>query len=297
MLTGMTGFGQGVFEDSKCKISIQIQSVNRKFCEIVINLPRELASLENRINREISKRVQRGYITVSVTVESYETPAPQIFFNRPLIRKYIEGLRLLGREFKVDPSIDLNQILKLPDAVLIRAHSRALPPNRVWPPMRRALDAALKDFNVMRTHEGEQIFKELSQRLGKIDRMVDEARAQVSQTVRHYRNLLHENLAGLSLKGEGKGVDAAMEKEISSFSEKIDTAEELKRLEIHMTHFLQVMKNSRSAAGRKLDFITQEMNREINTLSAKSNDARISKMAVDVKSELDKIREQLQNVE
>lgn len=295
MLTGMTGFGQGVFENKTCKITAHIQSVNRKYCEITVNLPRELASLETKISRMISKKVQRGYLTVNINVETFASNAHTIQINKSLIKSYLEQLTELEKEIGVGLKPDMAQIMRLPDAVYVRTTHTSLDPSKLWTSIQKAIAPALEDFCQMRQNEGKQILKELTSRLNKIEKLSIAARKHAAQLVKDFKTQLKKNLKGI--EAEGKGVDNAVEKEIISYSEKINTSEEVKRLEIHIKHFRQVMNSTKMASGRKLDFITQEINREINTLSAKSNSVKISRMAVDVKSELDKIREQLQNVE
>lgn len=296
MLTGMTGFGQASFENSACKVSVQIQSVNRKFCEVVVNLPRDLACLETKISREVAKKVERGYVTVSIYIDTSKGARSEIHFNKSLLKQYIKGLNDTARELKIKTEASLANFLSLPEVITVKNGSNGMNPQTVWGPIRKTLIDALKDFSVMRENEGKHISKELAARINKISKLVKGASKQVEATVHDYRALLYKNVQAL-VKKDIKGLDSAIEKEISSFAEKINTAEELKRLDIHLEHFLKVMKTDKGPCGRKLDFITQEINREINTLSAKSNDVKISRIAVESKSELDKIREQLQNVE
>lgn len=296
MLTGMTGFGQASFENAACKVSVQIQSVNRKFCEVVVNLPRDLACLETKVSREVARQVERGYVTVSIYVDTSKGARSEIHFNKSLLKQYIKGLNETAKEFGLSMDASLGHFLSLPEVITVKTGSNGMEPQKVWPAIKKTLIAAIKDFSVMRENEGKHIFKELEARINKIDKQVKVARKQVDDTVKDYRALMFKNVSALAEK-DVKGLESAVEKEISSFAEKINTAEELKRLDIHLQHFLKVMKTDKGPCGRKLDFITQEINREINTLSAKSNDVRISRIAVDSKSELDKIREQLQNVE
>ena len=288
----MTGYGRGETDLRGTKFSVELNSVNRKQSDIVINLPRDLAELEPRIRQAINENISRGRTNVIVSFHSGANGARQLALDTELARSYHEAMRALQKELDAPGEITISAILQAPG--VMRAPEQAMSAEEAWPAVDRALRAALADLIKMREREGKHLAKDLIQRLKAIRKYLKDVRALHPDVVKRYRAALLDRIqkAGLPIATE----DERLLKEISFFADRSDVSEELTRLESHLAQFAHHLRRS-EPIGRTLEFITQEMFRELNTLGAKANDAAISQRVVACKAELEKIREQVQNLE
>ncbi len=288
----MTGYGRGETDLRGTKFSVELNSVNRKQSDIVINLPRDLAELEPRIRQAINENISRGRTNVIVSFHSGANGARQLALDTELARSYHEAMRALQKELDAPGEITISAILQAPG--VMRAPEQAMSAEEAWPAVDRALRAALADLIKMREREGKHLAKDLIQRLKAIRKYLKDVRALHPDVVKRYRAALLDRIqkAGLPIATE----DERLLKEISFFADRSDVSEELTRLESHLAQFAHHLRRS-EPVGRTLEFITQEMFRELNTLGAKANDAAISQRVVATKAELEKIREQVQNLE
>jgi len=288
----MTGYGRGEIDSGGIKFSVELNSVNRKQSDIVVNLPRDLAELEPRIRQTINENISRGRTNVSVAFHQGANGARHLALDTELARSYHEAMRALQQELNAPGEITIGAILQAPG--VMRLPEQVINAQEIWPVIERALRAALADLIKMREREGRHLAKDLIGRLKAIRKMLKEIRASHPDVVKKYRAALLDRLnkAGLPLEID----DERLLKEVSFFADRADISEELTRIESHLAQFAHHLRKN-EPVGRTLEFITQEIFRELNTLGAKANDAAISQRVVAAKAELEKIREQVQNLE
>jgi len=288
----MTGYGRGEADHSGVKFSVELNSVNRKQSDIVINLPRDFAELEPRIRQAINEKLSRGRTNVLVSSEQGTNGTRKLALDTALARSYHDAMLALQTELSAPGEITIGTILQAPG--VMRFTDDAIAPVEAWPAVEQALNAALTDLIGMREREGKHLADDLLQRLEIIRKAIGEVAVLFPDVVKKYRSALLDriNKAGLELPVD----DDRLLKEVALFADRSDVSEELTRLESHLGQFAEHLQKE-EPVGRTLEFITQEISRELNTLGAKSNDAAISQHVVLCKAELEKIREQIQNVE
>ena len=288
----MTGYGRGETDHAGTKFSVELNSVNRKQSDVVINLPRDLVELEPRIRQTINQSISRGRTNATISLHTGANGARNLALNTELARSYHEAMRALQDELKAPGEITITTILQAPG--VMRFPEEALNPEDAWPAVERALRAALTDLIKMREREGKHLAKDLIHRLKAIRKKLKEVRALHPEVVKRYRAALLERIekAGLPIPAD----DERVLREITFFADRSDVSEELTRLESHLAQFAHHLR-SKEPVGRTLEFITQEIFRELNTLGAKANDAAISQRVIACKGELERIREQVQNLE
>jgi uncharacterized protein (TIGR00255 family) len=288
----MTGYGRAEVVHAGRKFSVELNSVNRKQSDVVINLPRDLGELEPRIRQTINEKISRGRTNATIALHSSPNGARNLALDTELARSYHEAMRALQRELNAPGEITISTILQAPG--VMRFPEQALNAEEAWPAIDRALRGALSDLIKMREREGKHLAKDLIHRLKAIRRKLKEIHAFHPDVVKRYRAVLVDRIqkAGLPIASD----DERLLKEISFFADRADVSEELTRLESHLAQFAHHLR-SKEPVGRTLEFITQEMFRELNTLGAKANDAAISQRVIACKAELEKIREQSQNLE
>jgi len=288
----MTGYGRGETDHAGTKFSVELNSVNRKQSDVVVNLPRDLLELEPRIRQTINENISRGRTNATISFHSGANGARNLALNTELARSYHEAMRALQKELNAPGEITITTILQAPG--VMRFPEEALSPENAWPAVECALRAALADLIKMREREGKHLAKDLIHRLKAIRRKLKEIRALHPEVVKRYRAALLDRIqkAGLPLPSD----DERVLKEITFFADRADISEELTRLDSHLAQFAHHLR-SKEPVGRKLEFIIQEIFRELNTLGAKANDAAISQRVIACKADLEKIREQVQNLE
>jgi uncharacterized protein (TIGR00255 family) len=288
----MTGYGRGQSAFNGTKISVELNSVNRKQSDITVSLPRELAELEPRVRDMINTLISRGRLNVVIHCLGAPGSTSKPAFDAELARNYHQAMVELQKELKLGGKISIETVLRAPG--VLRIAEEQLPVDVAWPPVEAALNEALSDLIKMREKEGKHLAKDLIKRLKIVRQSLRKIRQLVPGVVRKYRQTLQERLqkAGLDLPVD----DERLVKELIFFADKSDVSEELTRLESHFAQFAHTTRKN-EPVGRTLDFITQEINREFNTLGAKANDAEISQLVVTCKAEMEKIREQIQNIE
>ena len=288
----MTGYGRGEVDHDGTKFSVELNTVNRKQSDIVVNLPRDLTELEPRIRQAINESISRGRTNVLVSLHNGSNGSRKLALDTELARSYHEAMRALQKELNAPGEITINTVLQAPG--VMRVPEQSLSSEEAWPAVDRALHIALADLIKMREREGKHLAKDLIHRLKAIRKNLKEVRALHPDVVKKYREALLDRIekAGLPIAA----TDERLLKEISFFADRSDVSEELTRLESHLAQFAHHLRRN-EPVGRTLEFITQEIFRELNTLGAKANDAVISQRVVACKAELEKIREQVQNLE
>lgn len=288
----MTGYGRGETEFDGAKLAVELNSVNRKQSDVVINLPRDLAALEPRIRQTINDNISRGRTNVVVTCQGNCTISPKLALDRDLARSYHDAMRALQKELNAPGEITIGTILQAPG--VLRTPEQPLDSEQTWPPLERALRSALSELIKMREREGRHLAKDLIHRLKSIRKSLKAIRGRHPDVVKEYRRALMERIQKADLAINSS--DERLLKEISFFADRSDVSEELTRLESHLAQFAHHLRRN-EPVGRTLEFITQEISRELNTLGAKANDASISQNVVACKAELERVREQIQNLE
>ena len=288
----MTGYGRGETDHAGTKFIVELNSVNRKQSDIVVNLPRDLAELEPRIRQTINENISRGRTSATIAFHSATNGARNLALNTELARFYHDAMCALQKELNAPGEITINTILQAPG--VMRFPEQAMNAVDAWPAIDRALRAALADLIKMREREGKHLAKDLIHRLKAIRKKLKEVRGLHPDVVKRYRATLLDRIekAGLPLPKD----DERVLKEITFFADRADVSEELTRLESHLAQFAHHLRR-KEPVGRTLEFIAQEIFRELNTLGAKANDAAISQRVIACKAELEKIREQVQNLE
>jgi uncharacterized protein (TIGR00255 family) len=291
-MRSMTGYGRGDADHAGTKFSVELNSVNRKQSDIVINLPRDLAALEPRIRQAINEKISRGRMNVLVALHRGENGTAALALDTELARSYHDAMLTLQKELSAPGEITIGTILQAPG--VMRSPEHSVDADDSWPIVERALASALGELIKMREREGKHLAKDLIHRLKVLRQEIKGIRTLYPEVVKKYRTALMERIAkaGLDLPME----DERLLKEVTIFADRSDISEELTRLESHLAQFAHHLRKN-EPVGRTLEFITQEIFRELNTLGAKSNDAGISQHVVACKSELEKIREQIQNLE
>jgi uncharacterized protein (TIGR00255 family) len=291
-MRSMTGYGRGESDRGGAKIRVEVNSVNRKQSDIVINLPRELSALEPRVRQVVSERLARGRTNVVVIYDQSAQVSRKLALDGALARSYHDGMRSLQKELGVAGDITIGMILQAPG--VLRFAEDSLAPDEIWPSLAEALESALGELIKMREREGKHLAKDLIRRLKVLRQALKEVGKKHPAIAEKYRAALLERIskAGLELQPN----DDRLIKEVAFFADRSDVSEELTRLESHLAQFAHHLRRN-EPVGRTLEFITQEISRELNTLGAKAGDAEISRHVVAGKSEVEKIREQIQNLE
>ncbi len=292
MLKSMTGFGRGEGETTLGKVSVETRSVNHRYCDINLKLPKRLVPFEHRIKEMIRAQVSRGRIDISVKFDSLGEETLQLSPDLHLARQYYQALQSIKKSLRLRDKVTLNLVATAKDVITVKEEPGDLEP--FWSELLPIVKRSFEDLEQMRRTEGESLSKDLDQRLQRITQQLEEVKDLFPSQLEAYRNRLHERVR--ALLGE-IDVDASrLQQEIAFMAERTDITEEIVRAESHLAQFLCLLKAS-EPVGRKMDFLLQEIHREVNTVSAKVNDAEISQRVVEIKAELEKIREQVQNIE
>lgn len=288
----MTGFGRGKFERAGREYTVEIKSVNHKYMDISIKLPRQISYLEERVRKEISKKVSRGKVDVLITMQDFSEKGKTIKINKELAKVYISELRELAKETGISSNIDVIDISKFPEVLNISNEENE---EIYWEELLESLNIALDKFITMREIEGNKICDDFKVRMVKIKEKVSNISAFSAGLVEEYIVKLDTRVKELmktDIIDENR-----LAQEIVIFSDKSSIQEELTRLNSHISQFLDLIDNANGPVGKKCDFIIQEMNREVNTIGSKANSVDISKGVIELKTEIEDVREQIQNIE
>lgn len=288
----MTGFGKGVVNFKDARISVEIKTFNHKFFEQSLKLPQNLQPIEEQVKKEIRKKIKRGKLYLWVNFETTYDKSQDIKLDDKKLKRYYTLLENAKKKFKLKDDITLSQLLSFPDVII----SEPKKENKkvLWRSMLNALDKALVNLTKMRKKEGIALNKDLLERIRNIGKSVVKIKSFLPKEINKYKQNLKRK-AGKTLDKNGmrrERIDA----EVALFAKNCDIAEELTRISAHLANFRSTLR-SKNEVGKMLDFIAQELHREINTVGAKSSDFQISKEVIFVKGEVEKIREQVQNVE
>lgn len=292
MIRSMTGFGRGKFENEGREYTVEIKSVNHKYSDISIKLPRQISYLEENVRKEVSKRIARGKIDIFITMQDFSEKGKSIKINKEIAKVYISELRDLANETGISSNIDVIDISKFPEVLNISNEENE---EIYWTELSEALNIALDKFVAMREIEGNKICDDFKVRMARIKEKVSNISDFSAGLVEEYivkLNTRVKELMKTDIIDENR-----LAQEIVIFSDKSSIQEELTRLDSHISQFLDLVNNANGPIGKKCDFIIQEMNREVNTIGSKANSMDISKGVIELKTEIEDVREQIQNIE
>lgn len=292
MIKSMTGFGAGDAETADFKVHIEVKAVNQRFLETNYHMPYSMNMFENQLTKKIKEYASRGKLDINIRFQDLRDKAVTVKVDKGLVAAYGQALQEISSQLELSAPVTAAQIASYPDVLKLNEENADL--EAAQPVLMQAMEQALESFVAMREAEGQNIQRDLLARIGTLENFVGELEKLDPEIVAAYRqrleNLLREYLAKEDIE------ESRIIQEVALFTDKVNYTEETVRLRSHFDQFRQII-TAGEPVGRKLDFLIQEMNREINTVASKANSAGAAQFVVDVKSEIEKIREQIQNIE
>ena len=290
MIRSMTGYGRGKYEIDSREYTVEIKSVNNRYCDISVKLPRSISYLEEKIKKEITNKVSRGKVDVFITFYNNSTKGKNIKFNRELAGIYINELRELAKENGINEDIQVTDISKFPDVLSIENEEDE---ELIWNELKLPLEEAINNFISMKETEGRKIYEDLTNRIENIQSKVNIISENSTRLIKDYIVKLENRIKELLDTDKIDENRLAMETVI--YADKCSVEEEITRLNSHICQFKELIKEN--VVGKKMDFMIQEMNRETNTIGSKSSSIEITNLVVEIKTQIEDIREQIQNIE
>ena len=292
MIRSMTGFGRDHRIIDGKEYLVEIRSVNSRYYEFNAKLPRQYMFLEEKLKSLVKSKMSRGKVEVSLSIYNISTNDTAVSINDGVVENYINVLRAAGKKFLLNDDLSVSTIFRMTDAFnIVRAEADE---DKIWEAVKLTAETALAKFVEMREAEGEKMKEDILAKLSNVEAMTDKVIEYAPETVTAYREKLFAKMQEIL---ENKQIDEQrILLEAGIYAEKIAVDEETVRLKSHFVQFRDMM-NSDEPIGRKLDFLVQEINREVNTTGSKAQDLRVTRLVVDMKSEIEKIREQIQNIE
>ena len=292
MIKSMTGYGRNeAILDGK-KISCEIKSVNHRYSDYSVKVPRYYGFMEDRVRKFVSEYISRGKVDIYVSIENFGDTDREILLNEGIAKTYLDALYQLRDTFGLKDDISVINVARYSE--IFKTQKVEEDEEELWNKVVEVMKPAVEQFVQMREREGERILKDLSERVEYMRELAKKVEARSDITVEEYRNRLYSKIKEVL---EARNIDEArVLTEVAIFADKVAVNEELVRLESHFNEFYEIV-NKNEPAGRKLDFLIQEINREINTTGSKANDIEVAKIVVELKGETEKLREQVQNVE
>ena len=292
MITSMTGYGRREAVWRGSPVAVEVRSVNHRFCEVVVRVPRALSSLEEEVKRMVQRRCARGRIEMTVSLQGGKDGGRTISLDRSLAKQYHPLLGHLKRDLRLGGTIDLALMAGFRDIVSLS--DQPVADRKLTAIVKRLVAGALADLDAMRRREGAVLARDAKSRVQVVQQAVAGIAARMPQVVQEYFERMKARVE--KLVGSGQVDSGRLHQELALYADRCDVSEELTRLESHLAQFTAAL-NSRGPVGRTLDFLLQEMGREVNTIGSKAGDAEISTQVVQIKGELEKVREQVQNIE
>lgn len=292
MTMSMTGYGRSQQLIDGRDITVELRAVNHRYFECSVRTPRSYSYLDEKLKSYVQSRVSRGKIELGVTIQNVEVSATEVQINEPLAEAYLTALRQMGEKLGITDDVTVSAMTRFSDIFTVRRVQED--EDYIWSCVSRVAEEAVDRFLDMRAVEGERLKNDILSRAAHIGEMVEIVKQRSPETLKNYRERLYQKIREVV---EDRQIDdARILMEAAVFADRIAVDEETVRLESHLTSLEQIL-NSNGAVGRKLDFLVQEINREANTIGSKAQDIEIARVVVDIKSEVEKIREQIQNIE
>lgn len=293
MIKSMTGFGRCEISDGERRFTVEMKGVNHRYLDINIRMPKKFNCFETQIRNLIKQSILRGKVDLFIQYEDLSENQMSLKYNKALAKEYLGYLKQMEEQFSLENDIRVSTLSRYPEVLTME--EQVMDEEELWNGLRKALDGAVQQFVATRTTEGEALKEDI---IGKLDGMLGlvafiEERAP--QIIAQYREKLENKVK--ELLGDTQLEEGRIAAEVVIFADKICTDEEVVRLKSHIVHMRETLSSKEAGIGRKLDFIAQEMNREANTILSKANDLDVSNVGINLKTEIEKVREQIQNIE
>ena len=292
MIKSMTGFGRAELVDEEKKITVEMKSVNHRYLDINMRMPKKLSFFEAAIRNLLKEYIQRGKVDLFITYEDYTQARVSVKYNREIARQYLTYIQEMGREFGLDTEITAAALSKYPEVFTMEEQTPD--EKELWTALEEVIRRTAGQFVESRTQEGAHLRQDILEKLKTMDKKVDLVEQRSPEILGEYREKLEGKVK--ELLADTQIEESRIAAEVILFADKICTDEETVRLKSHI-HRMEEVLHENEGVGRKLDFIAQEMNREANTILSKANDLETSNLAIDLKTEIEKVREQIQNIE
>ncbi|MCI6121422.1 YicC/YloC family endoribonuclease [Blautia obeum] len=293
MIKSMTGFGRCEVSDGERKFTVEMKGVNHRYLDANIRMPKKLNFFESAIRNLLKKSVQRGKVDIFITYEDLSESQVSLKYNEKLAEEYLTYFKKMEESFSLENDIRVSTLSRYPEVLTME--EQLMDEEELWNGLKKALDGAIKQFVETRALEGENLKTDIINKLDGMLKLVDVIEERSPQIVAEYREKLETKVR--ELLEDTQIEEGRIAAEVVIFADKICTDEEVVRLRSHILHMKETLQSEESGIGRKLDFIAQEMNREANTILSKANDLEISNIGIDLKTEIEKVREQIQNIE
>lgn len=292
MIKSMTGFGRYETVTDEYRIAVEIKSVNHRYCDLNIKLPKKFNEIENTLRMMMKEIAERGKVDVYVSYEDYAGKGTHVHYHSQIAKEYVKVAAQVAEEFELHNSLSAERLLGFADVISLEEESNDL--ESVFPIVTQTLQKAGEQFIVSREREGEQLYQDIKGKLAYLLTLVAQVEERSPQMLQEHRQKLLEKVQ--ELLGDRKIDEGILATELIVYADKVCVDEETVRLRSHIDAMSETL-DMQEAIGRKLDFIAQEMNREANTILSKANDKELSGIAINLKTEIEKIREQIQNIE
>lgn len=292
MIRSMTGFGRGEYNEEGLEFLVEIKTVNHRYSDIFVKMPRSLTFLEDKVRDMVGKSVSRGKIDVYISYENSNEDSKLVAFDEPLAKAYIKALEQLKSNYGLRDDVTVSTLSRFPD--VLKVEKAEEDEEKLWNVLRNAVEKALSSLVVMREKEGQELKNNLLERAFVIESILKDITARSPEVVKEYKQKLENRIKDLL---DQQTIDESrIAMEVAIFADKCSIDEEIVRLGSHIVQLREAL-GMQQPVGRKLDFLVQEMNREINTIGSKANDLSITRGVLEIKGELEKVREQIQNIE
>ncbi|MEY7999555.1 YicC/YloC family endoribonuclease [Clostridium sp. Mt-5] len=292
MIKSMTGFGRGTVEGEGQSFTVEIKSVNHRYCDLNVKMPKSFMPLEDRMRKVIQQKINRGKVDMFITQMNFGNYTTKAVLDEKLADSYVECLNKIREKYNIKADISLDLIAKFPDVITLKKEEDDL--ENTWKYLLQALNDAVSMLVNMREKEGEKLRRNMIQKCDHIESLMNDIENRSFKIVEEYREKLSNRLK--DLLGKCPVDENRLTMEVALFADKSCIDEEIVRLNSHIIQFKETL-DVDEPVGRKLDFILQEMNREANTIASKSTNLEVTQLILNVKNEIEKIREQIQNVE
>lgn len=293
MIKSMTGFGRCEVSDGERKFTVEMKSVNHRYLDVNIRMPKKLNFFETSIRNFLKQRIQRGKVDLFITYEDLSEGQVSLKFNEALAAEYLAYFKKMAETFSLENDIRVSSLSRYPEVLTME--EQVIDEKELWNSLEKALGGAVTQFVETRTQEGERLRDDIVEKLDNMLTLVDYVEERAPQIIAEYREKLENKVK--DLLADTQIEEGRIAAEVVIFSDKMCTDEEVVRLRSHIVHMKETLLSGEAGIGRKLDFIAQEMNREANTILSKANDLKTSNVGIDLKTEIEKVREQIQNIE
>ena len=293
MIKSMTGFGRCEVADGERKFTVEMKCVNHRYLDVNIRMPKKLNFFETSIRNFLKQRIQRGKVDLFITYEDLSESQVSLKFNETLAAEYLSYFKKMAETFSLENDIRVSSLSRYPEVLTME--EQVVNEEELWNGLEKALDGAVKQFVETRTQEGTRLRDDIVEKLDNMLILVDYVEERAPQIIAEYREKLENKVK--DLLADAQIEESRIAAEVVIFSDKMCTDEEVVRLRSHIVHMKETLLSGENGIGRKLDFIAQEMNREANTILSKANDLKTSNVGIELKTEIEKVREQIQNIE